>query len=167
MIRCLAAAALLSVSTMASALEIAVVDFQRAATETTEGKAAQERLESMYSSRKSEIERMQGELEAELTDYQARQMILSPQAKQETEEELMRKQQQFEQTYQQYQQEMQQTYYTLLAELDEKLRTTVSSIARERKVDLVIDAQTSLYVGANVPDLTQLLIEKYNSQSSN
>jgi len=165
MIRWFIAVVLLSVSTASSAIEIAVVDFQRAATETTEGKAAQERLDAMYATRKSEIERMQGELEAELEDYQARQMILSPQAKQETEESLMRKQQQFEQTYMQYQQEMQQTYYTLLADLDEKLRATVSGIARERKVDLVIDAQTSIYVGANVPDLTQLLIEKYNASS--
>jgi regulator of protease activity HflC (stomatin/prohibitin superfamily) len=64
------------------------VDFQRAVNETTEGKGAQERLDTMYSSRKAELERMKSELEREIEDFEARALILSDSARREAEQKL-------------------------------------------------------------------------------
>ena len=57
-------------ATVAEAGTIAVVDFERAVNETDEGKSAQSQLESMYASRKSELDSIRGELEKEFKDYE-------------------------------------------------------------------------------------------------
>lgn len=164
MVRAIAMSLMLAVSTSAWAGGIAVVDFQRAVNETTEGKAAQERLDTMYATRKSEIERLQAELESELQEYQSRAMILSDSARAEAEQELMTKQQRFEGLYMQYQQEMQQAYLSLLQDLDEKMRALSETIAREAGFDLVIDRAAVIYVGPGSTDMTDTLITRYNQR---
>ena len=71
------AVVLLLVSTNAWATKICYVDFQKAVTDTQEGQAAQKRIDTMYSSRKAELERMQADLEKAIADYQGRALILS------------------------------------------------------------------------------------------
>ena len=143
---------------------IAVVDFQRAVNETEEGKAAQGQLDAMYGSRKTEIERLQKELEAEVKEYQAKLMILSEDARAELEQALMIKQQRFEATYSQYQQEMQQTYYGLLQDLDQKMRAASVKIAEEKGYDLVVDKAMVIYAGGTTQDVTDELIRRYNAK---
>src|SRR5690606_790845 len=96
MLRALIACFVLLAATPAFAGPIAVVDFQRAVTETDQGKAAQKKIDDMYESRRGEIERMQSDLEKQIQDFQARAMILSDQARAEQEQQLMLKQQQFQ-----------------------------------------------------------------------
>jgi len=156
----------LSLSAQAYAGGFAVIDFERAVNETDEGKAAQERLDTMYATRKEEIERMRVELEKELEDYQARSMILSEEARAETERRLVEKQQTFESTYMRYQTEMQQTYYTLLSDLDEKMRKLTKTIAAEAGYDLVIDKAAVVYSGGTTVDMTDTLIKRYNESGA-
>ena len=153
----------LLVSSVSWAGGIAVVDFQRAVNETNEGKAAQKKLDTMYASKKSEIEALQVQLETAVKDYQARQMILSEEARQTTERELMQRQQQFEMTYQQYQSEMQQNYYGMLQDLDTKMRALTEIIAKEKAYDVVLDKGAVVYVGSGAVDLTNVLIQRYNA----
>jgi outer membrane protein len=155
---------MLLVATPAWAYKVAVVDFQRAVTETTEGKAAQQRLDQMYATRKAEIDKLRTELEKELKDYQSRSLILSEDARMQAERDLMAKQQRFEQTYGQYTQEMQETYFMLLQGLDEKMRALVEKIAREQKYDLVLDQAAVVYFGGETIDMTDELIKRYNAQ---
>ncbi len=143
---------------------IAVVDFQRAVTETTEGKEAQTRLDTMYSSRKTEVDKLRVELEKELADYQSRALILSDEARATAERDLVAKQQRFEGLYTQYQQEMQQTYYTLLQALDEKMRALTEKIAKEKGYDVVLDRAAVVYNGGTTIDMTDDLIKRYNAQ---
>jgi outer membrane protein len=156
----------LLVAMPAFAGKLAVVDFERAVNETEEGKAAQERLDTMYATRKAEIERLRDELQKELEDYQARSMILSEDARAETEKRLAEKQSTFEQTYMRYQTEMQQTYYTLLSDLDEKMRKLTTTIASEQGYDLVIDKAAVVYAGGETVDMTDLLIKRYNETAA-
>ena len=156
----------LLVSFPAFAGKIAVVDFQRAVTETTEGKAAQERLDTMYSSRKAEIDKLRTDLEKDITDYQSRALILSDEARAQAERDLASKQQRYEGLYMQYQQEMQQTYFTLLSDLDEKMRALTEKIAKEKAYDLVLDRAAVVYSGGETIDMTDELIKRYNAQSA-
>jgi len=152
----------LFVSTNAYAGKIAVVDFERAVTETKEGQAAQKRLDTMYSSRKEEIKKLHDDLQKEMDDYQSRSMILSDDAKAEAEKKLQAKQQTFQDTYQRYQTEMQQTYQTLLQDLDAKMRKLTQQIAKDQGYDLVIDKAAVVYTGGDAVDMTDLLIKKYD-----
>ena len=143
---------------------IAIVDFQRAVTDTREGKEAQSKLDSMYSQKKSEIERMRSDLESSIKDYQSRANILTPDARMSAEQDLMEKQRRYEATYMQYQGEMQQTYMTLLQGLDEKMRALTKKIAKEKGYDLVMDAAMVVYSGPTTADMTEELIRRYNAQ---
>lgn len=147
----------------AFAAKIAVVDFQRAVTETEQGKAAQKKIDDMYESRKGEIERMQKDLEKQIQDFQARAMILSDQARAEQEQQLMVKQQQFQQRYMQYEAELQQTYAGLLQELDQKMRALSVTIAKEKNYDLVVDRAVVVHMGGEVIDMTPDLVARYNA----
>ena len=158
------AASLLVLPATASATKCGVVDFERAVNGTEEGKNAQKRLDTMYSSRKDELERMQTELEAELEDFQARAMILSEDARSEAEKSLMQKQQAFQGKYQQYQGEMQQQYMMMLQDLDTKMRSITSKIAGEGGYDLVVDKAAVVYFSGECRDITTELIQRYNAQ---
>jgi len=165
MLRAATLIALLATTATASAQEctIAVVDFERAVLETREGKEAQQRLDTMYASRKAEIEKLQEELERDLEDYQARALVLNDEARAATEQELMAKQQRFEQTFYRYQQEMQQTYFTLLQGLDQKMRALTEVIAAEKGCDVVLDGTVVVYQGGTAIDLTAELITRYDT----
>ncbi len=149
---------------LAQDCSIAVVDFERAVTETQEGLQAQQRLDTMYSSKKAEIDKLRADLEADWQDYQSRELILSEEARAETQQGLMEKQQRFEATYMRYQQEMQQTYYTLLQDLDAKMRAMTEQIARERACTVVLDRAAVVYAGPVAQDLTNILIQRYDAQ---
>lgn len=166
MLRSLVAFCLLAASSAALAqdCDVAIVDFERAVTETQEGQAAQQRLDTMYSSKKAEIDQMRADLESDLADYQSRALILSEEARADTEQALMEKQQRFESTYMQYQQEMQQTYFTLLQDLDSKMRAMTGEIAKERGCTVVVDRAVVVYAGPKATDLTNILIQRYDAQ---
>ena len=143
--------------------QIAVVDFQRAVTQTAEGKNAQKKIDTMYQSRKAEIDKMKTDLEASIQDYQSRAMILSDQARAETEQRLGLQQQTFEQKYQQYQAELQQVYGTMLQDLDAKMRTLVGTMAKEKSYSIVIDSAAAVYTGSDVVDMTNDLVTRYDA----
>ena len=163
MVRTLLVWLLLLIALPAQAGVVAVVDFERAVNETTEGKNAQERLDTMYSARKSEIDRMREDLQKDVEDYQARVMVLSDDARADSEKALLEKQQRFEATYLQYQQEMQQTYYKLLQGLDDKMRALTEQIAEEKSYAVVLDKAAVVYYGGDTVDMTDVLIQRYNA----
>lgn len=162
MLRALFAVLVLLVATPAFAGPIAVVDFQRAITETHQGKAAQKKIDDMYESRRVELDRMQQDIEKQIQDFQARAMILSEEARAEQQKQLITKQQQFQTRSTQYEIELQQTYSTLLAELDQKMRALSATIAKEKGYDLVIDSAVVVHIGSNVVDMTNELVARYN-----
>jgi outer membrane protein len=157
----LAVGLLFSVPALAG--QIAVVDFQKAVTQTVEGKAAQSKIDTMYQSRKQEIDKIRTDLEAAVQDYQSRAMILSEQARSDTEAKLGQQQQDFETKYQQYQQELQQTYGQLLQDLDQKMRALVVVIAKEKGYTMVMDQAAVVYTGADVYDMTNDLVSRYDA----
>ncbi|MEZ4239544.1 MAG: OmpH family outer membrane protein [Myxococcota bacterium] len=144
--------------------KLCMIDFQTAVTDTAEGKAAQTKIDSMYSSRRGELERMQADLEKAAQDYQSRSMILTGDAKAQAEQKLALQQRTFEQTYMQYQNEMQQTYMSLLGDLDDKMRKIAQAIGKEQGCSVVIDKAVVVYAGDDMADVTGALVTKYNAQ---
>jgi Skp family chaperone for outer membrane proteins len=162
--RFLVMSGLLLASTPAFAFKMCMIDFQTAVTDTAEGKAAQTKIDTMYASRRSELERMQSDLEKAVQDYQSRQMILTGDAKTQAEQKLALQQRTFEQTYMQYQNEMQQMYGQLLGDLDEKMRTIAQTVGKEQQCTAVLDKAVVVYAGADMVDVTKMLVTKYNAQ---
>lgn len=142
---------------------IAVVDFQRAVNETNEGKAAQAKLDGMFSARRGEIEKKQKDLEAKFKDFESRAMILSDTARQEAQQQLMQEQAAFQQLYMQYEGEMQQMYMQMLQDLDTKMRAISEKVAKEKGYDVVLDRAAVVYMGGSTVDMTDALVQRYNA----
>ena len=157
-------AALLLASTPAWALKICAADFQKAVEETAEGKSASTRIDTMYGSRKAELQKLQAALDKGIQDYQSRALILSADAKAQEQAKLAQQDQAFQQKYMQYQNEMQQEYVTALGNLGEKMRTVAQTVGKEQACTLVLDKSVVIYSGTEMSDLTSILITRYNAQ---
>lgn len=162
--RPLVIAALLMASSPAWALKICAADFQKAVEDTTQGKAASTKIESMYGARKAELEKMQAALDKAIQDYQSRQLILSADAKAAEQQKLAQQDQAFQQKYMQYQNEMQQEYVTALQSLGEKMRTVAQTVGKEQACTVLLDKAVVIYAGADMTDLTSTLVTRYNAQ---
>lgn len=151
-------------SSPAWALKLCAIDFQQAMLQTTEGKSAQTKIETMYAARKAELDRMQKDLEKAIADYQGRAMILSADAKAAEEQKLALQQQNFEQIYLKYQNEMQNTQMQLLGDLDDKMRAIAQIVGKEQTCTAVVDKVVVIYAGPDLADITTQLVTKYNAQ---
>lgn len=160
--RIMVCAGLLLASAPAFASKLCVVDFQTAVTETTEGKSAQGKLDGMYSSKRTALERMQTDLQKAVSDLQSRRAILSADALAKEEQTLMTQQQQFEQTYMQFQEEFQRTYMSMLGELDKKMRAIAGETAKASGCSVVLDKAAVVFAGSDVTDISSSLVARYN-----
>ena len=157
-------AALLFAGAAHAETKICVVDAETAINETTEGKAAQSKLEGMYSSKQAELKKLQEGFEREITDYDSRKPILSDAARQAEEERLMKKQQELQMKVMQAEQEMQQTYMELLAGMEAKLIKTAEKLGADKGCSVLLQRAAVIYMGAGVTDLTNDLVKAYDSK---
>ena len=138
--------------------KICIIDTEQAMNETGEGKAAQAKLESMYTGKQAEIERLQADLEKQLTDYEARKMILSESARADQERVLAEKQRAFQAMVVQSEEEMQNTYAQLLQGMQDKLLRVAPTVAARKACSVMLQKEATVYVGPDVLDLTHDVI---------
>lgn len=138
--------------------KICIIDTEEAMNETGEGKAAQAKLESMYTGKQAEIERLQADLEKQLTDYEARKMILSESARADQERVLAEKQRAFQAMVAQSEEEMQVTYQQLLQGMTDKLLRVAPTVAARKACSVMLQKEATVYVGPDVLDLTHDVI---------
>ena len=163
MFRALAVSVLLAAASSASASTLCKVDFQKAVTETNEGKTAQTKIDTMFKARQDEVARMQTEFETAVGDFQKRAMMLAADARASEEQKLMLQQRNLQQTAMQYEQEMQQTYMGMLGDLDVKMRTVAGDVGKGAGCSMVIDSAVVVYAAADVKDITTDLVSRYNT----
>jgi Skp family chaperone for outer membrane proteins len=143
----------------AANIKICVVDAQTALNETAEGKAAQTRLETVFSTKKAELDKMQADLQRQLTDYESRKMILSETARQTEEKSLLDKQQKFQALVVQSEQDMQGQYQTLLAGMEDKLMKTAEALGAKSGCTILFPKEATIYAAPSVVDLTAQIIK--------
>ena len=150
----------------AAELKIASVDYQKALESVAEGESARKKLESMFQSKKSAIEKLKSNFDAMQADYQKQSVLLSDSAKREKEDAINLAGMQFQQAYQQSEGEMQQAYQGAMEQLIAKMKTITVSIATERAYTLVIEINEGgvVYVSPTI-DITDELIKRYNAQN--
>lgn len=155
-------AALWLVSAPAFANKICVVDFQTAVNETSEGRSAKSKLDSMANSRRGQVDKMQQDFEKKVQDYQNRRSIMSADAVSQEEQKLALEQQQLQQTAIKFEEEFQRKYMELLSELEQKMRTVAAETAKASSCSIVIDKAAVVYQANNVTDISSSLVSRYN-----
>jgi outer membrane protein len=154
---------LLFSSIPAFAGKIAIVDFQRAVAETTEGKSAEKRLQDGMNIRRAELQRQNAEIQRLVKDFEAKQLILNEEARRQAVADIEAKQAKLEADFMRFEQEMQQEYLEVVSSLDTKMRALSGTIAKEKGYDVVLDQSAVIYFGAEVVDMTPELIQRYNA----
>ena len=145
---------------------IAVVDFQKALTEVSEGKRVEAELNVLMTQKQGEVQQLQLQLQNQMTQYQQQQSLLSAEAKAEKEQAIMQLQQQAQQAAYTAEMEFQQEYAKKMEELINKMRAVAEEIGAEKKYELIFESTESglIYKASGVDDITTSVIEKYNTK---
>ena len=157
--------ALFYLSSPVFAMEIGVVDLNEALNQSEAGIRSKNILERRGRQKQQEFKLEESELR-KLADDLRNNPLLTSKAKASKEKELIARQQQLREQVRKVEQEMRAEERRLTEVIFQELKTVIRSIAIKEKSDLVLEknaAQIILYMKQDTTDMTQKVIDAYNS----
>jgi outer membrane protein len=142
--------------------KIAVVDFQRALNESTEGQKAKQNLEERFEKARLKLEAERATVQQMQEDLEGQKVMLSSEALIEKENALQQKMLEFQQLVLENQQEMAMLEQEMTGSILEKLYKIAQGVAAEDGFNLVIEASAVVYNNGTM-DLTPKVISRYNA----
>jgi outer membrane protein len=161
----IAAATFFGASTARAESKMAVVDMQRAISETNEGNAATENLKKLFEKRQTELDAKQTGLLKEKTDLEKKCRGIPKEQCEKGMEELQRKLFELQNTMMEYQREIQKKQGEATDPLVVKMRSVIRRIAQAEGYDIVIDRGAAHFQRADL-DITDRAIKLYNAESN-
>ena len=155
---------LFSVS-QAFSIEIGVVDLNEALNQSESGIRSKNILERRGRQKQQEFKLEESELR-KIADDLRNNPLLAPKAKKDKQQELITRQQQLREKVRAFEQEMRLEERRLSEAIFKELKTVIRSISINEKLDLVLEknaAQVILYMKEDTTDLTQKVIDDYNT----
>ncbi|MFT5685560.1 MAG: outer membrane protein [Myxococcota bacterium] len=154
----------LTFSAPAIAGGIAVVDFQEAINQVSEGETARAQIDALYQQKQAAIANLEAQIQTKMDEYEKQRLILSDAARAAKEQELMQLQQTYQQAGMQAESEMQELYTQKMEALITKMRGISEQIGSERSYDLILEKTESgvVFTGVAVTDITGELIKRYD-----
>ena len=149
----------------AQALEIGVVDLNRALNESEEGMRSKNLLESRGRQKQQEF-KVEEEEFMQIAEDLRNNPLLTPKAKQEKEQELQNRQRILWEKVRQFEQELRLEERKLTEAIFQDLKAAIRTVSQRSDYDLVLEknaAQVILYMKEETTDLTQKIIDYYNS----
>jgi len=153
-----------SVLTQAYALDIGVVDLNKALNQSESGIRSKNILERRGRQKQQEFKLEELELR-KLAEDLRNNPLLTPKAKANKEQELIARQQKMRENVRSIEQEMRLEERRLTDVIFKELKTVIRSISIKEKLDLVLEknaAQVILYMKEDTTDFTQKVIDAYN-----
>ena len=157
--------ALFYLSSPVFAMEIGVVDLNEALNQSEAGIRSKNILERRGRQKQQEFKLEESELR-KLADDLRNNPLLTSKAKASKEKELIARQQQLREQVRKVEQEMRAEERRLTEIIFQELKTVIRSISIKEKLDLVLEknaAQIILYMRQDTTDMTQKVIDAYNS----
>ena len=157
--------ALFYLSSPVFAMEIGVVDLNEALNQSEAGIRSKNILERRGRQKQKEFKLEESELR-KLADDLRNNPLLTSKAKASKEKELIARQQQLREQVRKVEQEMRAEERRLTEVIFQELKTVIRSISIKEKLDLVLEknaAQIILYMKQDTTDMTQKVIDAYNS----
>ncbi|HAF88855.1 MAG TPA: hypothetical protein DCG23_03665 [Deltaproteobacteria bacterium] len=157
--------ALFYLSSPVFAMEIGVVDLNEALNQSEAGIRSKNILERRGRQKQQEFKLEESELR-KLADDLRNNPLLTSKAKASKEKELIARQQQLREQVRKVEQEMRAEERRLTEIIFQELKTVIRSISIKEKLDLVLEknaAQIILYMKQDTTDMTQKVIDAYNS----
>jgi len=157
--------ALFYLSSPVFAIEIGVVDLNEALNQSEAGIRSKNILERRGRQKQQEFKLEESELRKLAADLRNNPLLTSK-AKASKEKELIARQQQLREQVRKVEQEMRAEERRLTEVIFQELKTVIRSISIKEKLDLVLEknaAQIILYMKQDTTDMTQKVIDAYNS----
>jgi outer membrane protein len=148
-----------------AASQIAVVDTQRAVTETEDGLRVIATLRKLFDARQMELDKKQNELQKERDNLEKQRGVLSAAAFAERVEKWQTEAATVQQTFMEYNRELQKKQNELMQPILQQALQTVQKLATAEGFVMVIEKQAVPYVRPDL-DLTERLISAYNAGAS-
>ena len=152
-------------ATHADALEIGVVDLNRALNESEAGIRSKNILESRGRQKQQEFKLEEEELR-ELAEELRSNPLLTPKARKKKQDELQSRQRTLREKAQKFEQELRSEERMFTEQIFKELKGAIRTVSLREKFDLVLErnaAQVILYMKEDTTDLTQKVIDYYNS----
>ena len=156
---CLMVFLLLSFS--AKATQVAVIDFRAALLQSNAGQAAAQQPRAQIAQMEQQLAQARAELEREVAELQKEELILAADEFQRRRQQIAQHESAVRNMAANMQRQAQQLEQALIDKLSPAAEKVLKQLISERKLDLVINRQLSLYAGADV-DLTLELTRRLN-----
>ncbi len=146
-------------------IKVAVVDMNRALNESQKGIQIKNSLESKVRSRREELNLKGQDLRREIAELR-NNLLLTPEARQKKEQELLQREQEFRRETQQIEASLRQEERRLTQAVFQELRPTIRTISLKDGYDFVLEknaAQIILFSRYSFEDITQKVIDQYNT----
>ena len=145
-------------------LKVGYTDADLIISQMEEYRTVMQELQGLAEGGQAEYEQLVQSFQTELSDYQKKQALLSPDARATREQQLAAQQAEIQQYLQTKDQELNQRQVELLSPLLDRVQQAIDEVAQERGLDLVLSAQTTagpvvLYASEEL-DITQEVSEK-------
>lgn len=124
-------------------LEIGYVDPQAILDKMPEMKAVQQRLQNFVEKKRTELANKREEFQAQVSEYQQKESVISESAKKKEEERLGQLNAELQQFQSQIQQEVQEKQQELVNPLLDQIDNAVNSVAENEGLSYVINQATS------------------------
>lgn len=157
--------ALLVVLPAQAQVKVGYADYELVIVQMEDYRKVQEQLKSQAEKDQNSLRAQQQVLEEKLQDYQQKQALLSAEAKQSREQELIKLQGQLQQAQQTKMQGLQQKEQELMGPLFERLQTAIDEISEAEGLTMVFGVRAGgdpvvLYASDAAVDITTQIMEK-------
>ncbi len=159
----LAAAMMVPVLASAQGLGVAIVDSRRAAANSKEGKAAEQQLKDLSSRKRDEFMPKEEKLKRAREEYETQRFVLSKEALQEREIEIVKLRRNMERDLEEAQEEMAIEERKLMQPILRQILRAVKDVARAQGYQVVLERSSPgvLFFSDDL-DITDLVIAKLN-----
>jgi outer membrane protein len=145
-------------------VKLAYVDLRRALNETTEGKAAMNKLTKLKDKLQKKIESEEKKIMTMKETLEKQQKLLTKDAMQKKVEEYYRAVSELQQSYMQFQRELSTKEADLTQDILLKMQKILAEIGKSEGYTMIYDMSSGAVIwGPKHLDLTDRLIQKYNS----
>jgi Skp family chaperone for outer membrane proteins len=159
------AGAVLGFASPVLAEKFAVVNVQRAVTETEDGRRAMATVRNLFESRQRELSKAEQDLGAEKQKLEKDRATLTRDQYEQRLEALQREAMKLQQQLMLYQQELAKKQGELLERIQRGIMAIVRRIATQEGFGIVVDSTVVLYIRTDL-DITDRVITQYHKQNS-
>lgn len=145
-------------------VKIGIVDMQKVVQASTAGKKAKAELEGEYNKKKKEFEKQEEQLKKSAEELAKKKAIMTEEAFAKKQNELQEEMMKFRESVGQSQYEIQKKQQDLTLPIVEKIRKTVSKIAKEKGYTMVAESGAGIIYAEPTSDITDEVLKNFETE---